>query len=1703
LKKARLFTGRGLSIFVAGLFVFTEFGFIAFYVQPASAAVAVFRSTTYEFQASEFTGTVYTLTLNNDLSSDYFAMISGASSAVASRGANVDRVRVSGDPFSNLATTTGAANQIEFTRGGSTNDWIGAVTIVECLAACSTLGFTLSEVLETSIGAGTANLQQTSMDTLASNYTANTVPFGGRFGGGMSTSSTDANVYSVTVGTKLSKVASNQIQFDRYGAESRVPAAVTVSTYIVEWGSDWAVQDANVSGTAAGSGIDVVAEYDTAAITSVTRDNSWVWGGGFTRDDGLGDGALGQVITLGDGVAQNTTETAVAVGGEGALISTGRDFQVYVMELSSLAVDYRFRTRGDVGPATGFQELDIAVDAAVNTETYDNSATSVQYTEGSRVPLFYNTSAGTGQAYSRTGGWGLRIDSSTNLNYWRAYAGQVVTGWVQTVDFGSISFSNVDTRQQAYRWRDDSVDLNTTGGWLAAENTTIADQAKNTDLRLRFRVANHGTTPEDADRTYELQFAQKITSCAAAGSWVGVSNSSTDGFELYASGNISPDGESTSGSLLSNGDGFTYVSGEGRENIDTTGSIGPMSTSTYTEIEYAVRPTDEVVSGNSYCFRLFDTTLNGTLDTYVVYPELTIQSVETSVTGLGEAGTFSSVVDGGWSTINFIGSYTNPAVVGTTNSQNGQSALVFESRNVTGTSADMRVCESEGATANGCDTHASETVGYMVIDADVAASTDGIEAGTFTASGESDLSSVTVNYAESFSAAPYVFANVNTVDSTEFPIEVVIPSTSLTSFTAGICEQLLANNDLCDPAHGNETVGWVAIEPGNEPFLQQFDNGSASIANSTWTPITFTPSFPSAPVLLSASQTDTGGQDVEIDEARNVTTTGADIRYCEIDTLDFCDTHNADIVVWQAIEPGEITTSINADQDGFRFYANTNNVTPTVALGAENADIANVASGDVIRIRTAIQAGSQSLGAGNFNTKLQYGAGLDCSAIGTWNDVGAIGSGSIWRGFNTGGATTDGSTLPSSLLDSGGNTLETYEESNNAAAIPNAIAAGTRGEWDWVLENNNAADFTSYCFRTVMTDGEVISYTRYPKLTTSSGVANLSPDSPANLDQEKTSTTQITVGEVINESTVVFLADVSDQNANDILELCVEAKIVGVAFVNAEDSCGSTVTYTGVALEATVSIPTFENNREYHWQARVRDAAGLYSAWVSFGGNAESAADFSVDTRDPTAVVYDGTTTGVDIEFNGGELDEVSANWQQVDGQTPDDVAALTVWLDGDDVNGTGTDPVDGSAITTWTDKSGNSNDSTGTGSATFDSALQAVAFSNAAQPFDSNYDRSGGNSNAQSVFAVVRGDASVSNNVWFETTTPRIAPAENGLLGSGTSLTGDNLWSAHIGAPTLFSLEYLSSGTSTAWLNTIQEYQFSETPVFADTQRLVIGDDTTGGNRLVPGEYINELLIYNDDITAQEREDLWEYLECKWSLKDCSVTYEYSIGTSPSGTDIAGWTSAGVSTSVTAASLVLETSAIYYVNVRVTDVAGNQEVYSTDGQQVAPSITFGTGAGDVTFNNLNNANAYTDTETTVLTTSTNARSGYVIRSYATGLLTSAAGDTINMFDGGTYAAPDEWLGGDRGYGFTSTDLLVQGVNLFNPVTCLGGGSGPCYVPFSQTPSGDIVADNPGIVSGTPISNEQFTITHRVTTDATQSAGAYQATLVFSATATY
>ncbi|XOB42584.1 MAG: IPT/TIG domain-containing protein [Candidatus Nealsonbacteria bacterium] len=182
--------------------------------------------------------------------------------------------------------------------------------------------------------------------------------------------------------------------------------------------------------------------------------------------------------------------------------------------------------------------------------------------------------------------------------------------------------------------------------------------------------------------------------------------------------------------------------------------------------------------------------------------------------------------------------------------------------------------------------------------------------------------------------------------------------------------------------------------------------------------------------------------------------------------------------------PKATTPSSAFDQTTFRFYDNADNVQPGTAKAAENTAITNVATNDIVRIRTSIQIASSSLATSTQAFKLQYASTTaTCNSGLNWSDLGAISSGTIWRGYNN-ATPADGATITSTLL-SVSDVLGTYEEENNSASNPKAGSVGQDIEYDWVVQNNGGLANTSYCFRMVESDGSVFDlYSNYPKLST-------------------------------------------------------------------------------------------------------------------------------------------------------------------------------------------------------------------------------------------------------------------------------------------------------------------------------------------------------------------------------------------------------------------------------------------------------------------------------------------------------------------------------------------------------------------------------------------------------------------------------------------
>jgi len=216
-----------------------------------------FRITEYYIAPATFTGTSYDLTLDQDLSSNYFVMIQGSDgngSGGGNTGPDESYVSLSADPFgTGDLSTSAASDEITLTRQGNVNGWSGVVTVVECLSDCTNSGFQLLTVERTNhIGS-----VETGSDTSGVNWSdlSQVMLMAGANGAGCDTIETASGGHKACQ-ARIWPSATNTINWQRDVTGGQLDTAVT-TVMVLEWGSEWNVQRVTVSGSSGGDGADV------------------------------------------------------------------------------------------------------------------------------------------------------------------------------------------------------------------------------------------------------------------------------------------------------------------------------------------------------------------------------------------------------------------------------------------------------------------------------------------------------------------------------------------------------------------------------------------------------------------------------------------------------------------------------------------------------------------------------------------------------------------------------------------------------------------------------------------------------------------------------------------------------------------------------------------------------------------------------------------------------------------------------------------------------------------------------------------------------------------------------------------------------------------------------------------------------------------------------------------------------------------------------------------------------------------------------------------------------------------------------------------------------------------------------------------------------------------------------------------------------
>lgn len=376
----------------------------------------VFRIKEYHINpTSNFTGTTYNLTLDQDLVENYFILVRGARKDSGALNHSQTYARVIKVPGGNGDLVASSANNvITLQRFQTHNEWEGVITVVECLGEQGTDGFKLLDVKNTLLNSASGSFaSSTNWATLA-----NVVPYGGYKGGGVQYTANNQSGGKITSAmTRIYPSETNTINWIRHaGGETLVNTKMT--TFIVEWGSNWTVQHAFIDGNKGGGGANATNEYTTATINQVTRANTWIWATGNRTDAGIGDCAEAVLVTLGNGKNINATETKVAAGSE---YNDRYYFDVYVLSHANASVEYKFKGDGD----SGATDKAIAVTTAVGNEKF---------------AWVYNTVNGTGTAYPRPLMW-ARFTASNEVTISRGYSGQNFVAWVQAINLSQIKYN--------------------------------------------------------------------------------------------------------------------------------------------------------------------------------------------------------------------------------------------------------------------------------------------------------------------------------------------------------------------------------------------------------------------------------------------------------------------------------------------------------------------------------------------------------------------------------------------------------------------------------------------------------------------------------------------------------------------------------------------------------------------------------------------------------------------------------------------------------------------------------------------------------------------------------------------------------------------------------------------------------------------------------------------------------------------------------------------------------------------------------------------------------------------------------------------------------------------------------------------------------------------------------------------------------------
>ena len=214
----------------------------------------------------------------------------------------------------------------------------------------------------------------------------------------------------------------------------------------------------------------------------------------------------------------------------------------------------------------------------------------------------------------------------------------------------------------------------------------------------------------------------------------------------------------------------------------------------------------------------------------------------------------------------------------------------------------------------------------------------------------------------------------------------------------------------------------------------------------------------------------------------------------------------------------------------------------------------------------------------------------------------------------------------------------------------------------------------------------------------------------------------------------------------------------------------------------------------------------------------------------------------------------------------PTYIPGIQLWLDGADPLASGTPPANGTAITTWSDKSGNGRNGTGTGSPSYVSASSNISF-NGSQYFTTSYTSF---ASTESIFVVYNITNNSSQGALVDTNS------SGGRSFKHFAANGPSLVSAAVATRALGTLP-ITSGvtyiTGVSYSTTgISIYVNGTVSVTNATNPAFTAGITTIGyghpNSFYLTGSISEILIYNAVLSTSQRQVIEGYLAWKWNMQ-------------------------------------------------------------------------------------------------------------------------------------------------------------------------------------------------------------------------------------------